>query len=341
MWSDAKAEVPSAFAMSRPLRLQFPGALFHVTSRGNERRDIFRGDVDRVRFLELLAKAVERFRWILYAYVLMSNHFHLLFELTEEATLSSGMRWLNGRYAEAFNARHDRVGHLVQGPFDSRLIERETYFLEVARYVVLNPVRAGMVEQPEDYVWSSYRATIGESPLPGWLASDELLLHFADDRGRAEARYRCFVEDPIARSRNVWADLVGGMYLGSEPWIERMREKVELKPRCTEHPRRHRILSRPSMAEIITTVADLMRADEFSVRLGHGGIPRMMAAWLGSYEGLLTNAQIAAALRLRSGSRVTALVRSCERELTQNELIREAIDRCVSTLRRKNSQVKM
>ncbi len=327
--------------MSRPLRIEFPGALFHVTSRGNEQRDTFRDDVDRVRFLEYLRKTVDRFRWVLYAYVLMSNHFHLLLELTEERTLSNGMKWLNGEYARAFNRRHDRVGHLVQGRFDAPLIEKETYFLEVARYVVLNPVRAGMVKRPEDYKWSSYRATLGDAPVPEWLAADDLLAHFKNDREIARSRYQQFVNDRIALEKNPWTALVGQMYLGSEEWVERMREKVELEPRCTEHPRRHRLLSRPSMPEIVTTVANVMRVDEDSVRGGHGGIPRMLSAWLGSYESLLTNAEIAAALRLRSASRVTVLVRSCDQELAGNGLVREAIDRCVATLRRKNSQVKI
>jgi putative transposase len=327
--------------MARPLRLEFPGALFHVTSRGNNKCDIFLDDHDRLRFLEFLAQAVERFGWILTAYVLMTNHFHLLIELTEEGTLSRGMQWLNGRYVPEFNRRHHRVGHLFHRPFNAPLIEKETYFQEVARYVVLNPVRAHMVARPEDYKWSSYRATIGDAPVPDWLAADDLLLHFADDRERAQVRYRVFVEDPLARTNNPWTGLAGQMYLGSDDWVHRMRDKVELKPRSDEHPRAQRVVRRPNMAEIISTVAELLGTDDDIVRHGHGGVPRMLAAWLGSYEGLLTNREIAAGLRLRSAGHVTTLVRACDREQSSNEVIREAVDRCVSTFRRKNRQPKL
>ena len=151
--------------MSRPLRLEFFGSLHHVTTRGNARQDIFRDDDDREFFLELLGSCVKRFDWILTAYVLMSNHFHLVTQLTSES-LSRGMQWLNGKYAQAFNRRHRRVGHLLQGRPDMRLIEKETYFLKVLRYVVLNPVRADMVARPEHYIWSSHRAVLGYAPAP-------------------------------------------------------------------------------------------------------------------------------------------------------------------------------
>src|SRR5215213_10285052 len=143
-------------AMARPLRIDVPGALHHVTSRGNERRPIFRSNRDREAFLQLLAEAVKRFGWSVTAWVLMTNHFHLVIQ-TPEANLSRGMQWLNGSYADWFNRRHERSGHLFQGRFKSFLIDQETYFDEVLRYVVLNPVRANMVGGPEEYRWSSYR----------------------------------------------------------------------------------------------------------------------------------------------------------------------------------------
>ncbi len=152
--------------MARPLRLEFPGAVFHVTSRGNERKPIFRCDADRLMFVALLGEAVRRFDWMIHAYVLMSTHFHLVIETPRE-TLSEGMHWLNGTYAQWFNRKYKRVGHLLQGRFSSFLIEKESYLAEVMRYVVLNPVRAKMVERPEDHCWSSYRAMAGLEPAPG------------------------------------------------------------------------------------------------------------------------------------------------------------------------------
>ena len=135
--------------MARPLRIEFPDATYHVTSRGNERRPIFYDDQDRLAFLCFLGQAVKRFSWSITAYVLMTNHFHLVIQ-TREANLSRGMQWLNGKYAGWFNHRHKRSGHLFQGRFHAFLIEKETYFAEVLRYVVLNPVRGKMAERPED-----------------------------------------------------------------------------------------------------------------------------------------------------------------------------------------------
>ncbi len=331
------AEVPSA-SMSRPLRLEYPGSLWHITVRGNEKRPTFHTDRDRLRFLDLLGEAVRRFRWILTAYVLMSNHYHLLLQLTEE-TLATGMHWLNGTYAPWFNRSHERVGHLFQGRYKSHLIEKETYFLEVVRYVVLNPVRANMVEWPDAYEWSSYRATAGRCATPPWLAADNVLAHFANDRGVARARYAAFVEAGIDCADSPWNDLVGQMYLGSEAFVKRMRDRVEVKPRVAEHPLAQRDAARPTMAAIVAAVATVLDVPEERIRYGRGGAPRSLAAWIGCYEGLLTNGEIAATLRLRSDRRVTSLVADCDRELRQNEVLRECADRCLATMGRKKCRL--
>src|SRR6266487_4857859 len=215
--------------MSRPLRLEFTGALFHVTQRGNNRQDIFADDHDREFFLELLGQSVRQFSWILTSYVLMTNHFHFVIQLTC-ASLSRGMQWLNGQYARYFNRRHRRVGHLFQGRPDARLVEEETYSLEVVRYDALNPVRAGMVSRPDGYLWSSHRAVLGLTEAPEWLAVDDLLIQFAPQRDLARANYRSFVDAGIGVDCNPWNDLVGQLYLGSEAWIAKMREQIDLKP---------------------------------------------------------------------------------------------------------------
>ena len=126
--------------MARPLRLEFPGAVYHVSSRGNARQRIFFGDADRELFLDTLTQGIARYRWLCHAYCLMENHYHLLIE-TPRANLSLGMRQLNGIYTQTFNRRHHRVGHLFQGRFRAILVEKESYLLELCRYIVLNPVR--------------------------------------------------------------------------------------------------------------------------------------------------------------------------------------------------------
>jgi len=152
--------------MARPLRIEFDGALYHITSRGNDRRAIFKDDGDRELFLRTLALVTERFHWICHAYCLLNNHYHLVIE-TPDGNLSKGMRQLNGVYTQAFNKRHRRVGHIFQGRFKGILVQKDSHFLEVCRYVVLNPVRAKTVGQPHQWKWSSYRATIGNAQVHG------------------------------------------------------------------------------------------------------------------------------------------------------------------------------
>ena len=136
--------------MARPLRLEFPGALYHVTARGNARQAIVLDDRDRALLLVCLGEVVLRFGWICHAYCLMDNHYHLLIE-TPEGNVSRGMRQLNGVFTQRMNRRLGRVGHLFQGRFKAILVERESYLLELCRYIVLNPIRAGMVTQLEHY----------------------------------------------------------------------------------------------------------------------------------------------------------------------------------------------
>ena len=179
--------------MSRPLRIEYPGALYHVTARGNARSHIYRDDTDRKDFLTILAGVVKRFGWVCHAYCLMGNHFHLLIE-TPKPNLSRGMRQLNGVYTQHFNRRHRRAGHLFQGRFKAILAERDSYFLELARYIVLNPVQAKLAKSAAHYPWSSYRATLGTAPAPQGLTVDGILEHFGKTRPTARKRYAEFVQ---------------------------------------------------------------------------------------------------------------------------------------------------
>ena len=154
--------------MSRPLRLQLPGGVYHVTARGNDRRPIFEDDDDCARFLIGLASTVVRHRVLCHAYCLMGNHYHLLVQ-TPEANLSIAMRHLNGVYTQRFNRRHERCGHVLQGRFGAQIVDGDTYLREVSRYIVLNPVRAGLVGHPAEWRWSSFRATAGQEAGPGFL----------------------------------------------------------------------------------------------------------------------------------------------------------------------------
>jgi REP element-mobilizing transposase RayT len=193
--------------MARPLRIEFPGAIYHITSRGNARQPIFKDDKDREVFLEVLEGVVVRYKWLCHAYCLMDNHYHLLIE-TPEGNLSRGMRQLNGIYTQRFNRKHTMVGHVFQGRFKAILVDKENYLLELCRYVVLNPVRAGMVKTPGKYNWSSYGATAGTVKSPSFLTTDWILSQFGHRRRQAENVYKSFVQDGVKKS-SPWENLRG------------------------------------------------------------------------------------------------------------------------------------
>ncbi|MBU4452912.1 transposase, partial [Patescibacteria group bacterium] len=160
--------------MARPLRIEFPGALYHVMSRGNARQDIYTDDNDRREFLKNLEHCIKFHNLICHAYCLMGNHYHLLVE-TPDGNLSQAMRDINGNYTQKFHYLHNRVGHLLQGRYKAFVIEKEAYFLAVARYIVLNPVRDKLVEHPKLWKWSNYNATAGHNRGPVWLDVDTTL----------------------------------------------------------------------------------------------------------------------------------------------------------------------
>ena len=235
--------------MARPLRIEFPGAIYHVTSRGNARRKIFLNDEDKRSFLSTLAWVVERFGWIFHAYCLMDNHFHLMIE-TPEPNLSRGMRQLNGVYTQWFNRRHRKVGHLFQGRFKAIVVERDSYLLELCRYVVLNPVRAKMVKLPQDYAWSSYRATIGLETSVSGLSTDWLLGQFAKTKPAARRRYASFVLAGVGQP-SPWEELKGQVLLGSESFVKKLAPKLESGVRTREKTKRQRLVNRPPIKKLL------------------------------------------------------------------------------------------
>ncbi|MGA7966863.1 MAG: transposase [Gammaproteobacteria bacterium] len=234
--------------MARPLRIEFNGALYHVTSRGDRREDIYEDDEDREAFLAVLAEVVRRFNWICHAYCLMDNHYHLMVE-TPDGNLSKGMRQLNGVYTQATNRRHGRTGHLFQGRFKGILVDKNNYLLELGRYVVLNPVRARIVKKPEDYAWSSYRATVGAAAVPPWLATDGVLAQFGKRRADARRRYRRFVMDGIG-GMDLWANVSQQIYLGDKRFVKRMQAKAAKLNDKSSIPHAQRRAPAPSLARL-------------------------------------------------------------------------------------------
>ena len=211
--------------MARPLRIEFAGALYHVTARGNAQADIFVDDADRQQFLGLLHHTVDRCDWYCHAYCLMGNHYHLLIE-TASPTLAKGMKFLNGTYTQTFNRRHQRVGHVFQGRYKAILVQKDAHLLELARYIVLNPVRAQMVHTARDWPWSSYRATAGQVPPLACLTTDWVLAGFAKTQAVAQQRYREFVQQGKGQPAP-WQQLKNQIYLGDDDFVEDMQCKLD------------------------------------------------------------------------------------------------------------------
>lgn len=207
--------------MNRPLRIEFPGALYHITSRGDRRATIFRDETDRSVWLQTLGDVCAQSNYAVHAFCQMGNHYHLLLE-TIDGGLSKGMRQLNGVYSQYFNRRHDLVGHVLQGRYQAILVQKETYLLELARYIVLNPVRAGLVSAPHHWPWSSYRISLGDAPPPTWLDTRFTLQKFGDDPELAVAAYRQFVLAGISLPSPL-ATVHNQLLLGDGAFIERFQ----------------------------------------------------------------------------------------------------------------------
>ncbi|HEY3308943.1 MAG TPA: transposase [Desulfuromonadaceae bacterium] len=235
--------------MARPLRIEFPSAVYHITTRGNARADIFEDDNDRNLFCMVLGQVVKRFNWLCHAYCLMSNHYHLLIE-TPDGNLSAGMRQLNGIFTQTFNRRHCTDGHLFKGRFKAVLVEKESHLLGLCRYVVLNPVRAGMVKAPEDFEWSSYLHTLGKRQQPDLLTTEWLLANFSSSLRKARSEYRQFVKDGIEGKESPWGKLSGQIILGSETFLDKLKEILGEKEGIAEIPRIQRFAGRPLLTEL-------------------------------------------------------------------------------------------
>ena len=234
--------------MARPLRIEYPGAIYHVTSRGNEKKAVFKDDRDRESFLRTLQHVNKRYNWLCHAFCLMDNHYHLLIE-TPDGNLALGMRQLNGVYTQLFNNRYRRTGHLFQGRYKAIIIQKDTHLLEVCRYVVLNPVRARMVELPDSWKWSSYVATAGEERPHPCLSTDWILGQFSQTRAKALREYRQFVSWGINKG-TIWTDVKGQILLGDDEFVDSHADHLSKRHHIPEIPKSQRFANRPTLDAI-------------------------------------------------------------------------------------------
>jgi REP element-mobilizing transposase RayT len=243
--------------MARPLRVEYPGAYYHVINRGNAGKDIFHTVRDHEKFLEYLEKAVKRFSIIIHTYCLMTNHYHLLIETTQP-NLSLAIQWLNVSYAAYYNKKRQRSGHLFQGRFKSVLVEADEYFKPLSRYIHLNPVRARMVASPDEFLWSSYPAFIGKIKTPDWLETEFLLATFGNKKKEAAKNYRAYVEGvDIKTLKDPAADIIGGFILGDTDFANWVKDTfLLLRNDEKEIPQLKRLKPKVSLEKILQVVSD-------------------------------------------------------------------------------------
>jgi putative transposase len=297
--------------MARPLRIEFADAVYHVTSRGMERRGIVVDDVDRDR-------------WRVFAYAVMNNHYHLLVQ-TPERNLSAGMHTLNGGYVRYFNVRHGRSGPLLQGRYKVVLVEDGGHWDELSRYIHLNPVRARLVGKPEEWLWSSYRGYYRRSWRVRWVDYERVLTEFGGDKAGGVRRYRAFMEAGLGRKLDSpVAKAVHGVVLGSEDFVKRVQKLLAGRPATTEVPELGQLKPRPEFAEVIEVVCRQFKADPSRWKPGTrcDDPARALAAYVARQTTGLSSLKIAQALGYRNISSISVAYRRTEESLASKEMAR-------------------
>ena len=278
------------FGMARPLRIEFPDAVYHITSRGNKKGKIFKTDKDRQAFLAIFESVIKRYNLICHAYCLMDNHYHLLME-TPEGNLSLGMRQLNGVYTQKFNKEHHTIGHLFQGRFKAILVEKESYLLELCRYIVLNPIRAGMVSYPWEWKWSNYGATTGRVKKPEFLTTDWTLAQFGKEREEAQRAYEEFVLAGMGKEAP-WKDLRGRFILGKNSFAKKIKVYLEERKEVKEIPRIERFAIRKGLNEIFRGIREKKERNTriYTAHIEYGYSLKEIADWLGVHYSTISKA---------------------------------------------------
>ena len=245
--------------MARPLRIAFPGAFYHITARGNERKAVFKSKRDRERFLEYLETATDRYRAVIHAYCLMDNHYHLLLE-TPAGNLSQIMHHVNGAYTTYFNVKRARSGHLFQGRYKAIVVEKDEYAKELSRYIHLNPVRAKMVQTPEEYAWTSYNFYIGKDKAPPWLQRQFILDYFGRSIKVAQKGYEKFVSQIVDKDyESPLKDVLGSALLGSQAFIDYIKNEFVSKQKSDRNvPALKQLASQASIPDICQAVESVL-----------------------------------------------------------------------------------
>ncbi len=310
--------------MARPLRIEYPGACYHITSRGNEQKGIFKSQRDREKFLEYLESATIRYGAVIHAYCLMSNHYHLLLE-TPEGNLSKIMRHINGAYTTYFNVKRKRAGHLLQGRYKAILVEADEYLVELSRYIHLNPVRVGLVEKPEQYPWSSYLSYMGHSKPLTWLRTGFIQSYFAKQVDDARKKYRTFVEDRLGKEyESPLKKSIGTSILGSIAFVEEISMAYLQGKEDRSIPALRQIASRPPLEAIMQEIQAEFADDEKLAR-------RATMHLCHKYSGMRLR-EIGECFKVRDTA-ISEASRRFSRELDADEKLRGRVERIKGKLK--------
>ncbi len=316
--------------MARPLRVEYPGAFYHVVNRGNNQENIYRNDRDREKFLEYLERAAERYSIIIHTYCLMSNHYHLLVE-TPEANLSLTMQWINVSYAAYFNRKRDRRGHLFQGRFKAILIDADEYLKHLSRYIHLNPVRAKMVSSPAEYVWSSYPGFIGKEKAPTFLKTDWLLSSFGRNKKQAKRNYQDFVEGvDINAVENPHMQVTVGFILGDTNFVNWVKETfLSSKQGEKEIPQLKKLKPKVSPEAVVKAVCEEFdcSADQVIIKGRKNNKAREVAIYLSRRLSGLSCKELGAFFGGVSGALITIMNNRIVKEATGNRRLKHQIGR--------------
>ena len=310
--------------MSRPLRIEYDGALYHITSRGNEKNPIYRKGEDYQRFLEILSELPQRYGVILHGYVLMGNHYHLLLE-TSKGNITKVMHYLNATYTGYFNRKYNRVGHLFQGRYKGILIEKERYLLSVSRYIHVNPIRAMITKLPEEYRWSSYPEYIGKEKKKGWLMSDWILGQYSRDESKAKRQYKAFVEEGLTLKESPFESFKEGTILGSEDFIDGIKKLMKLK-KHREIPESRRLTRSIKYEDIMAMASKIfgIREDEVKEAGRRNNLSRKICLYLLRKHTEMSNEEIAG----NFGIGYTAVSQAAARlkmEMKENQRLKKTV----------------
>ena len=312
--------------MARPLRLEYEGAFYHVTARGNERRKIFFSKRDYDKFREYLAEGRDKYGFKLHAYVLMTNHYHLLIE-TPEKNLSKLMHHINSSYTTYINVKRKRSGHLFQGRYKAIVIDKDSYLLELSRYLHLNPVRVNMAEKPEDYIYSSYSSYITDRE-DGLVSRSEILKMLSENQSEARQRYKTFVEDGIREQKqSPMTRVYAGMILGGEDFIRSTLKKIEENHLEKEDVSHRKALRTPLGVESVLSAVcrhyGISRQDMDKPEYSEA---RKIFIYLAKKQTVATTREISSMLREKSYAATAKMYQRTVKELAEDKDLRERVE---------------